>query len=301
MCSRQLAVLASSSRRSTTRRPSRRSSEARADAAAVAPHRRVRHGVPRDHAGGRDDVHPACPLPRPRPPPLRLPRALGRVGRRAHRRSRGSSSATSAAAARSRPCRRRSVDTTMGFTPLEGRADGDARRLRRPRCAALPPAPRRERRRARHALEHESGLLGPRGSGDVAELLQLDGPRGHALALEIYCYRDRPGGRRHGHRAGRARRRSSSPPASASTSCRVRAAICAQLALPRRRARRAREQRPLQGTSQRPASRVRVHVVPHVRTSWSRAPSATCSQIRNRPQPARSAIRMTAQGRLPSM
>ncbi len=44
----------------------------------------------------------------------------------------------------------RSVDTTMGLTPLEGRADGDPLRLRRPRAPPLSPAPRpRERRRAR--------------------------------------------------------------------------------------------------------------------------------------------------------
>ena len=64
-----------------------------------------------------------------RPAPLRLPRALARLGRAARaraarprgRRDCGSSAATSARARRcARSTTARSVDTTMGFTPLEG-------------------------------------------------------------------------------------------------------------------------------------------------------------------------------------
>jgi acetate kinase len=77
----------------------------------------------------------------------------------------------------------RSVDTTMGFSPLEGVPmatrsgsvdPGAIVYLLRERILTLPELDR--------ALEHESGLLGLGGSSDPRE---LDG----TLALEVYAYR----------------------------------------------------------------------------------------------------------------
>jgi acetate kinase len=81
-----------------------------------------------------------------------------------------------------------SVDTTMGFTPLEGvpmatRAGsldpGSLLYLLR-RGVSLPELD--------HALEHESGLTALAGTGDVAELERTDSAQAR-LALDIYCYR----------------------------------------------------------------------------------------------------------------
>src|SRR5262249_5093915 len=84
----------------------------------------------------------------------------------------------------------RSVDTSMGFTPLEGLpmatrsgpvGPGALPHLRRTR-ALSPDALAR-------VLEHESGLLGLSGvSGSVEELEQGAGPEPE-LALEVFCYR----------------------------------------------------------------------------------------------------------------
>jgi acetate kinase len=82
----------------------------------------------------------------------------------------------------------RSVDTTMGFTPLEGVPMAT-------RAGPLDPGsllyllrhgvPLDELDRA---LEHESGLTALGGSGDVASL-ESDDSRAARLALDIYCYR----------------------------------------------------------------------------------------------------------------
>jgi acetate kinase len=85
----------------------------------------------------------------------------------------------------------RSVDTTMGLTPLEGLAMAT-------RCGDLDPAiplylQRRERwpaERLEHALNHECGLLGLSGvSGDMKTLLDRAGEPAVRLAIEVFCYR----------------------------------------------------------------------------------------------------------------
>jgi acetate kinase len=87
----------------------------------------------------------------------------------------------------------RSVDTSMGFTPLEGLVMGT-------RCGDIDPAIALHLAQARkmspteidNLLNKQSGLLGLSGrSNDVRELLRLM-ERGHkdaATALEIFCYR----------------------------------------------------------------------------------------------------------------
>jgi acetate kinase len=82
----------------------------------------------------------------------------------------------------------RSVDTTMGFTPLEGVPMAT-------RAGPLDPGSLLYLLRQGvpldeldHALEHESGLTGLAGTGDVAVLEQTDSDEAR-LALEIYCYR----------------------------------------------------------------------------------------------------------------
>jgi acetate kinase len=82
----------------------------------------------------------------------------------------------------------RSADTSMGFTPLEGvpmatragSVDPGALLYLLRHGVALEELD--------HALEHESGLLGLAGSGDVAALEQDPSPNA-TLALDIYCYR----------------------------------------------------------------------------------------------------------------
>jgi acetate kinase len=82
----------------------------------------------------------------------------------------------------------RSVDTTMGFTPLEGvpmatRAGSvDPGALLYLLRQGVPLA------ELDHALEYESGLTALAGSGDVAAI-ESDGGREARLALDVYCYR----------------------------------------------------------------------------------------------------------------
>ncbi|HWJ32139.1 MAG TPA: hypothetical protein VNR59_07350 [Gaiellaceae bacterium] len=81
-----------------------------------------------------------------------------------------------------------SVDTTMGFTPLDGIPMGT-------RPGAVDPGALLYLLR-RHldldeleaGLEHESGLRGLAGTNDVAELLASDRPEAR-LALEVFTYR----------------------------------------------------------------------------------------------------------------
>lgn len=82
----------------------------------------------------------------------------------------------------------RSIDTSMGFTPLEGVPMAT-------RAGSLDPGallyllrhgvPLEE---LDHALEHESGLTALGGTGDV-ETLEQDPSPGARLALAVYCYR----------------------------------------------------------------------------------------------------------------
>lgn len=82
----------------------------------------------------------------------------------------------------------RSIDTTMGFTPLEGIPMAT-------RAGSLDPGALIyllhhgvTLRELEHALEHESGLTALGGTGDVAAL-EADTSSGAQLALEIYSYR----------------------------------------------------------------------------------------------------------------
>jgi len=86
--------------------------------------------------------------------------------------------------------RGRSVDTSMGYSPLEGLVMGT-------RAGDLDPAilthlvhegmsvPEVER-----MLNHEAGLLALAGTADVREILRRDDPAAE-LALDIFCYRIR--------------------------------------------------------------------------------------------------------------
>lgn len=81
-----------------------------------------------------------------------------------------------------------SIDTTMGFTPLDGVPMAT-------RAGALDPGALlyllhhgTSLDELGHALEHESGLVGLAGSGDVA-VLEAETSEEATLALEVYCYR----------------------------------------------------------------------------------------------------------------
>jgi acetate kinase len=81
-----------------------------------------------------------------------------------------------------------SIDTTMGFTPLEGVPMAT-------RAGSLDPGALLYLLRhgislteLDHALEHESGLTALAGTGDVQELEHDQSP-GARLALDLYCYR----------------------------------------------------------------------------------------------------------------
>ena len=81
-----------------------------------------------------------------------------------------------------------SIDTTMGFTPLEGIPMAT-------RAGSVDPGALLYLLRhgvsvaeLEEALDHESGLTGLAGTGDVAALEASSSPAA-ALALDIYCYR----------------------------------------------------------------------------------------------------------------
>lgn len=85
----------------------------------------------------------------------------------------------------------RPLDTSMGFTPLEGLVmatrSGDVDPgllLHLQRAAGLDPA------RLERLLDTQSGLLGMAGSGDMRALL-ADGSPDAALAIDVYCHRVR--------------------------------------------------------------------------------------------------------------
>ena len=87
----------------------------------------------------------------------------------------------------------RSVDTTMGFTPLEGLVMATRAGSVDPglllwlqRCEGVSADDMAE------ALEHESGLLGLAGTGDMRELLARDDEDAR-LALDVYVHRVRAG------------------------------------------------------------------------------------------------------------
>jgi acetate kinase len=84
------------------------------------------------------------------------------------------------------------VDTSMGFTPLEGLVMGT-------RCGDLDAAVPLHMQRVGilsvesvdHALNHESGLKALSGTNDLREVLlrTKSGDKAALLALELYCYR----------------------------------------------------------------------------------------------------------------
>jgi acetate kinase len=86
----------------------------------------------------------------------------------------------------------RSVDTTMGFTPLEGLVMAT-------RSGSVDPGlvlwllrdDRLSLDDLEEGLEHESGLLGLAGSKDLRDLVDGDGPdpQAAALALDVYVHR----------------------------------------------------------------------------------------------------------------
>jgi len=90
----------------------------------------------------------------------------------------------------------RSLDTTMGFTPLEGLVMAT-------RSGSLDPAlvlwllerPGIEREELGQTLEHDSGLLALGGSADMRELLERAGEEDAdaGLALDVYIHRLRGG------------------------------------------------------------------------------------------------------------
>jgi acetate kinase len=90
----------------------------------------------------------------------------------------------------------RSVDTTMGFTPLEGLAMAT-------RSGSVDPGlllwllehSQLGERQMAHALEHESGMLALAGSDDMRTVLEAaaDGDTHAELALEVYLHRLRAG------------------------------------------------------------------------------------------------------------
>lgn len=85
-----------------------------------------------------------------------------------------------------------SIDTSMGFTPLEGLVMGT-------RCGDLDPAAalfaaeRLGAESAGYALQHDSGLRGLCGSNDMRDILAraTAGDERTELALEMFCYRIR--------------------------------------------------------------------------------------------------------------
>jgi acetate kinase len=89
----------------------------------------------------------------------------------------------------------RSVDTTMGFTPLEGLVMSTRSGSVDPglvlwliRSRAMDPAA------VEQALEQESGLLGLSGTGDMRELLErIERDTNARLAFAVYCHRLRAG------------------------------------------------------------------------------------------------------------
>jgi acetate kinase len=82
----------------------------------------------------------------------------------------------------------RSVDTTMGFTPLEGVPMGTRPGSVDPGALVYLLRHGTSLEELDRALEHESGLLGLAGTDDVAVLLASGDPEAQ-LALEIFGYR----------------------------------------------------------------------------------------------------------------
>jgi acetate kinase len=80
----------------------------------------------------------------------------------------------------------RSVDTSMGMTPLEGLVMGT-------RCGDIDPSVVLMMRGAEETLNHRSGMLALAGDGDLRRVHEkiAQGDEAAALALDVYCYRIR--------------------------------------------------------------------------------------------------------------
>jgi acetate kinase len=85
-------------------------------------------------------------------------------------------------------CDGRSIDTTMGFTPLEGVPMATRAGSVDPGALLYLLEHGVSVSELAHALEYESGLTGLAGTGDV-ETLENDASPGAQLALDVYCYR----------------------------------------------------------------------------------------------------------------
>jgi len=85
-----------------------------------------------------------------------------------------------------------SIDTSMGFTPLEGLVMGSRSGDLDP-MAALQAVELFGLEPARHALMHQSGLKGLCGSNDLREILAQEarGDEAAKMALDVYCQRIR--------------------------------------------------------------------------------------------------------------
>ena len=206
-----------SSHRCTILRRSTRSGEARQALPRRSARRRLRHGVPPDDPAGRLHLSPARAVPSARDPRFgfhglsvawvaeQVP-----VARLVVCHLGGGCSVTAVRDGRS-------VDTTMGFTPLEGVPMATRAGSGRPWRTALPAAPRRDAAaELEQALEHESGLLALGGTGDVATLIASSAGRRSACARDLRLSR-RPGSRRHGDRRSTAWTPWRSPAASGRT------------------------------------------------------------------------------------
>jgi len=89
----------------------------------------------------------------------------------------------------------RSIDTTMGFTPLEGLVMATRSGSVDPGMLLWLADGRLSSSALAHGLEHESGLLGLAGSADMREVLARadSGDQRATLALDVYAHRLRGG------------------------------------------------------------------------------------------------------------
>ena len=89
----------------------------------------------------------------------------------------------------------RSIDTTMGFTPLEGLVMATRSGSVDPGMLLWLADGRLPASALAHGLEHEAGLLGLAGSADMREVLRSaeSGDRSAAIALDVYTHRLRGG------------------------------------------------------------------------------------------------------------
>jgi acetate kinase len=177
-------------------------------AAGPAARRVLRHGVPRDDPAGRGDVRAAARVARALgPAPLRLPRPLPRVriaargGARPAGRRRVVTCHLGAGASLCAVLDGRSVDTTMGFTPLDGLVMATRSGSVDPGLLLwLQQQGDLSAADVQDGLEHHAGVLGLAGTGDFRDLLARRDEDAE-LAVGVYDAPARAGGRRDGRGA----------------------------------------------------------------------------------------------------